>query len=45
MIDKIKLELANYHLEQAKPTIREHSAEYERGKFKEFLVAHPSGKF
>ena len=45
MIDKIKLELANYHLEQAKPTIREHSAEYERGKFKEFLAAHPSGKF
>jgi len=43
VIDKIKLELANYHLEQAKPTIREHSAEYERGKFKEFLQAHPNG--
>ena len=43
VVDAIKLEIANFYLEQAKSTIKQHSIDYERAKFQEFLDTHPSG--
>ena len=42
-VEKIKLDIANFYLEQAKTTIKQHSIEYERNKFEQFLQKHPSG--
>ncbi|XP_014662644.1 PREDICTED: T-complex protein 11-like protein 1 isoform X2 [Priapulus caudatus] len=41
MIEHMKLDMANFTLQQLRPTIQQHSVEYERVKFQEFLDTHP----
>lgn len=36
-LDKMKLDMANFHIQQARPLIVSQSVEYEKTKFKEFL--------
>ena len=44
VVEQIKLDIANFYLDQAKTTIKQHSIEYERKKFEEFLQKHPDGE-
>jgi hypothetical protein len=37
-LDHMKLDMANFHIQQARPLIVDQSVEYEKIKFKEFLA-------
>ena len=37
VIDLMKLDMANFTLQQARPLIQQHAVEYERAKFEDFL--------
>lgn len=43
VLDKMKLDMANYKLSVLRPQILQQSVEYERQKFKEYLNANPNG--
>jgi len=42
-LDKMKLDMANFHIQQARPLIVSQSVEYEKAKFKEFLQTQEDG--
>ena len=37
-LDHMKLDMANFHIQQARPLIVDQSVDYEKKKFKEFLA-------
>ena len=37
-LDHMKLDMANFHIQQVRPLIVDQSVEYEKTKFKEFLA-------
>lgn len=43
-LDLMKLDMANFHIQQARPFIVSQSVEYEKVKFKEFLDKQPNGE-
>ena len=42
-LDTMKMDTANFHLQQARPLIVSQSVEYEKTKFKEFLKTQEDG--
>merc|ERR1712165_588399 len=42
-LDHMKLDMANFHIQQARPLIVDQSVEYEKTKFKEFLAIQDDG--
>jgi hypothetical protein len=45
LLDVMKLDMANFHIQQMRPHIQLKSIEYERKKFKEFLDSQSSNEF
>ena len=43
VLDLMKLDLANFHIQQARPLIMSQSVEYEKAKFKDFLKTQEDG--
>lgn len=42
LLDVMKLDFANFHIQQMRPHIQQHSIQYERKKFQEFLETQSS---
>ena len=42
-LDHMKLDMANFHIQQARPLIVDQSVDYEKKKFKEFLAIQVQG--